>query len=103
MQKNWIGKSQGSTIFFNVEGSIEKIISKHLNDEDNISINKSENISRDTAEIIMNNHILARCSGKMEWGARALGNRSILANPKDWSNVEKINSAAQSIFQSEKS
>ena len=40
----------------------------------------------------MNNHILARCSGNMEWGARALGNRSILANPKDWSNVEKINS-----------
>ena len=40
----------------------------------------------------MNNHIVARCSGKMEWGARALGNRSILANPKDWSNVEKINS-----------
>ena len=25
MQKNWIGKSQGSTIFFNVEGSSEKI------------------------------------------------------------------------------
>ena len=74
------------------EGNIEKIISKHIKQEDNISVNKSENISRDTAEIIMNNHILARCSGKMEWGARALGNRSILANPKDWSNVEKINS-----------
>ena len=74
------------------EGNIEKIISKHINEEDDISINKSENISRDTAEIIMNNHIIARCSGKMEWGARALGNRSILANPKDWSNVEKINS-----------
>ena len=74
------------------EGNIEKIISKHINEEGNISINKSDNISRDTAEIIMNNHIIARCSGKMEWGARALGNRSILANPKDWSNVEKINS-----------
>ena len=28
----------------------------------------------------------------MEWGARALGNRSILANPREWPNVEKINS-----------
>ena len=74
------------------EGNLEKIISKHINEEDNISINKSENISHDTAEIIMDNNIIARCSGKMEWGARALGNRSILANPKDWSNVEKINS-----------
>ena len=25
-------------------------------------------------------------------GSKSLGNRSILANPKDWSNVEKINS-----------
>ncbi len=74
------------------EANIQKTISNHIKEEDNISINKSENISRDAAEIIMNNHILARCSGKMEWGARALGNRSILANPKYWSNVEKINS-----------
>ena len=28
----------------------------------------------------------------MEWGARALGNRSILANPSDWENIELINS-----------
>jgi carbamoyltransferase len=27
----------------------------------------------------------------MEWGARALGNRSILTNPGDWANIEKIN------------
>ena len=73
------------------ESNIEEFISNHINDEDNISINKSDNISRETAQIIMNNHIVARCSGNMEWGARALGNRSILANPKDWSNVEKIN------------
>ena len=71
------------------EGNIEKIISKHINEEDDISINKSENISLDTAEIIMNNHIIARCSGKMEWGARALGNRSILADPRS-NNMKEI-------------
>ncbi len=74
------------------ESNLEKYISEYINSEDNISINKSENISHDTADIIFNNHIVARCSGQMEWGARALGNRSIIANPKDWSNVEKINS-----------
>lgn len=44
-----------------------------------------------TAQLLADNNIVARFSGPMEWGARALGNRSILANPKEWPNVEKIN------------
>ena len=36
--------------------------------------------------------IIARCKGKMEFGQRALGNRSILADPRRASSVEKINS-----------
>jgi carbamoyltransferase len=35
--------------------------------------------------------ILARYSGKMEFGQRALGNRSILANPQRLESVERIN------------
>ncbi|MBI5789085.1 MAG: hypothetical protein HZA78_09550 [Candidatus Schekmanbacteria bacterium] len=37
--------------------------------------------------------IVARCSGPMEFGARALGNRSILANPSNLNVVGKINRA----------
>jgi carbamoyltransferase len=37
------------------------------------------------------NNVVARFAGRMEWGARALGNRSILTNPAEWQNVEKIN------------
>lgn len=37
--------------------------------------------------------IVARCSGPMEFGARALGNRSILANPADLRTVGRINRA----------
>lgn len=36
--------------------------------------------------------IIARCRGRMEFGQRALGNRSILADPRLASSVEKINS-----------
>ena len=74
------------------ENNIEDTLLKKLSENKEISINKSQNISFDLAKILSLNHVVARCSGKMEWGARALGNRSILANPKDWSNVEKINS-----------
>lgn len=36
--------------------------------------------------------IVARCKGRMEFGQRALGNRSILADPRNFNSVEKINS-----------
>ena len=37
--------------------------------------------------------IIARFNGRMEWGPRALGNRSILANPSNYNVVRKINKA----------
>jgi carbamoyltransferase len=35
--------------------------------------------------------VVARCAGRAEFGARALGNRSILANPSDFRVVSVIN------------
>ena len=43
------------------------------------------------AILLSKNHILARCMGNSEFGARALGNRSILANPSNIENIKKIN------------
>ncbi|WP_417500278.1 carbamoyltransferase C-terminal domain-containing protein [Methylophaga sp.] len=45
------------------------------------------------AKLLANNVIVARCVGPMEFGARALGNRSILANPSDVGNLKRINDA----------
>jgi carbamoyltransferase len=45
------------------------------------------------ADMLAEDRIVARCSGRAEWGARALGNRSILANPSSYLNVRKINDA----------
>jgi carbamoyltransferase len=43
------------------------------------------------AELLVSDGVVARCAGRMEFGARALGNRSILANPGDHRVVSLIN------------
>jgi carbamoyltransferase len=48
---------------------------------------------REVARLLAANKIVARCVGPMEFGARALGNRSILANPSDPENLKRINDA----------
>lgn len=46
-----------------------------------------------TAGILATGKILARSAGGMEFGLRALGNRSILADPRNPATLRKINSA----------
>ncbi|EMO45787.1 carbamoyltransferase C-terminal domain-containing protein [Leptospira santarosai] len=48
------------------------------------------------AKILFEGKILARAAGRMEFGQRALGNRSILADPIHLKIKEKINSAIKS-------
>ncbi len=43
------------------------------------------------ADLLVSDGVVARCAGRMEFGARALGNRSILANPSDPRVVSLIN------------
>ena len=51
-----------------------------------------ENFGPDSAaRLLAADHVLARCVGPAEFGARSLGNRSILANPSNFANVKLIN------------
>ena len=51
-----------------------------------------ENVTHaDTASLLARGVIIGRLSGRMEFGARALGNRSILANPSIPDTVRRIN------------
>jgi carbamoyltransferase len=43
------------------------------------------------ARLLANNKIVARCAGREEWGARALGNRSIMCNAKHYKNIDILN------------
>jgi carbamoyltransferase len=52
---------------------------------------KIKNICETTAKLLSKNKIIGWFQGKMEIGPRALGNRSIIANPTIKSNWEKLN------------
>ncbi len=73
--------------------SIEQIEPKDLDKiNSQFKVTIKENISpNDISKIIMNGEVVARASGKMEFGARALGNRSLFALPSNWDSVDTIN------------
>jgi len=52
-----------------------------------------DNIDEEIGEMIAKGNIIARCSGRVEWGPRALGNRSIMADPRDLKVIGKVNFA----------
>lgn len=56
-----------------------------------IKVETPADIEKRIAELLAGGAIVARCSGRMEFGARALGNRSILANAAMPHCVQVIN------------
>lgn len=52
-----------------------------------------ENINDTIAALLASGEIVARFDGRMEWGARTLGNRSILADPRNTEKVKELNIA----------
>jgi len=67
-----------------------KILTKY---SDSILIHQTSDPETYIGESVAKGKIVARCSGPMEFGARALGNRSILADPRNLETVGKINRA----------
>lgn len=61
-----------------------------------IKIKEPVNLERDIAKLLAKGEIVARFTGQMEWGARALGNRSILADASRLQVVEVINKMIKS-------
>jgi carbamoyltransferase len=60
---------------------------------DKVDFKKSERINDEIVGMLLDRKIIARCSGRMEFGARALGNRSLIAAPDDIRIINKINAA----------
>ncbi len=50
-----------------------------------------ENIEYEVARLLANNQIVANFQGRLEYGPRALGNRSLLASPKDFEMWTRMN------------
>ena len=68
----------------------KKDILKFFKNKNKILINDDVN-SKYIAKLLMRGDIVALANGKEEFGARALGNRSIIANPSKKGIVQKIN------------
>ena len=81
--------------------SPKPLVDLYLGDDANYSetqLSQTNNIkatSIDSIEQILDrlldNQIIGICRGRMEMGQRALGNRSIICDPRNIKNVEKIN------------
>lgn len=54
---------------------------------------KPRNMARKVAKLLSQGQIVARFSGRDEFGPRALGNRTIMADPRSFNMVHKINFA----------
>ena len=67
----YLGRDFGGT-------QLELLLKKY-----NLSYSKSNYISKDIARFLYSGKIVARYAGRMEYGPRALGNRSILYSAKD--------------------
>lgn len=59
-------------------------------------LKKIKNIEKEIAKLLSQRKIVARLAGRMEWGARALGNRSILSHPQNLEGVRDINEQIKS-------
>lgn len=68
---------------------------KELLDKYKINYSFSENVEKETAQLIADGKIVGWFQGKMEFGQRALGNRSILADPRDPAMKDKVNKAVK--------
>jgi carbamoyltransferase len=60
-------------------------------DDTNLPYKRFDNISKIGAKVLNQDKIIAWFQGRMEFGPRALGNRSILANPKRIETRDRLN------------
>lgn len=68
------------------EAEIEAVLKEH-----ELTARRSAHIEEEIAELLAQGKIVGRFAGRMEYGPRALGNRTILADPKDRSINDWLN------------
>lgn len=69
---------------------IEVILREYKGNE-HFTFKKFKLIEKEIAVLLAQGKVVARLAGRMEFGARALGNRSILADPRSFDTVRVIN------------
>ncbi len=60
-----------------------------------LNYRRVDNPAQEAARLISQNHLIGWFQGRMEFGPRALGNRSILSDPRDERNRDRVNEAVK--------
>lgn len=77
------------------DDEVHRAIGRELSPEE-CDVEQPAVIEDTIARLLANNEIVARFAGRMEFGARALGNRSILANPSRLEGITVLNDQIKS-------
>ncbi|MEE9274833.1 MAG: carbamoyltransferase C-terminal domain-containing protein [bacterium] len=77
------------------EGSVAEAIGA-AGAKESHSVRRFDDIESEVARLLSLGEVVARVKGREEFGARALGNRSILAHPRDYRVVSHINKMIKS-------
>lgn len=72
-------------------GSDSSVLSQLREWQDFIAFEQLMDVGGQTAELLANGYVVGWVQGRSEFGPRALGNRSILADPRPEENKERIN------------
>ena len=76
---------------FYLGGDVEEEACRQVVQSCGHDVSRYEDVESEVARILASGKPVARCKGRMEFGARALGNRSILADPVNHDVVRVIN------------
>ena len=71
-------------------GAVETALASR---DEPLDVERIDDVELKIGEQLARGKIIGRFAGRMEWGARALGNRSILADPRDMRSISRINRA----------
>ncbi|TWT54676.1 Decarbamoylnovobiocin carbamoyltransferase [Rubripirellula amarantea] len=80
-EKAGAGVAEVSNVYYGPDYSENEI--QEALDAENLEYEQHDEIEQRIAEVLSENHIVARFNGRMEYGPRALGNRSILYHARE--------------------
>ncbi len=89
--RNGLELKKMKNLYLGVERNFEKEVGDLIQQRPDLSIERHEDIDTKIAKLLFEGNVIARVCGRDEFGARALGNRSILANPRESKVIDLIN------------
>jgi carbamoyltransferase len=78
-----------STVYWGPSYDVEGIKAKL--EKNKIPYSEPENVTKTIAEALADGHLVGWFQGRLEMGPRALGNRSILADPRSTESLDRVN------------